>query len=236
MDASMLTRKSNPNNPTGYTISKDFLENIINIARDSNITVFSDEVFSPLFHSPTDPPPPVVSLPYAKTVSTGSLSKSYGLPGIRVGWAVSQDLDLIQRIVNLRDYTTLSVSQIDDGIARHALSPEILPQLLCHNLTRCAESIARVEDFVGKHAGRCRWVRPRGGGTAFVQIVGAGDGRAVDDVRLARRLATEKSVCVVPGGLCFSEEGGGDFRGYLRFRLGDPVVLEDGLRALGELL
>lgn len=232
----MLTWKSNPNNPTGYTLSKDFLGKIINIARDFNITVFSDEVFSPLFHAPTVPPPPLVSLPYANTVSTGSLSKSYGLPGIRIGWAVSQDLDLIERIVNLRDYTTLSVSQIDDGIARHALSPEILPQLMSRNLASCAESIAKVEDFVGKHRDRCRWVRPQGAGTAWVQIVGAGDGRAVDDVQLARSLATEKGVCVVPGGLCFSEDGGGDFRGYLRFRLGDPEVLEDGLRALGELL
>lgn len=236
MDAFMLTRKSNPNNPTGFTVSKDLLEKIITIARDSNITVFSDEVFSPLFHSPTVPPPPVVSLPYANTVSTGSLSKSYGLPGIRIGWAVSQDLDLIQRIVNLRDYTTLSVSQIDDGIARHALSPEILPQLMSYNLARCAESIAKVEDFVAKHGERCRWIKPQGGGTAFVQVVGAGDGRAVDDAQLAQRLATEKSVCVVPGGLCFSEDGGGNFRGYLRFRLGDPDVLENGLRALGELL
>lgn len=212
------------------------MEKIINIARHSNVTVFSDEVFSPLFHEPTVPPPPLVSLPYANTISTGSLSKSYGLPGIRIGWAVSPDLELIQRIVNLRDYTTLSVSQIDDGIALHALSHEVLPQLMSQNLERCAESIAKVDDFVSKHRDRCRWVRPQGAGTAFVQIVDTADGRAVDDVQLARRLATEKSVCVVPGGHCFSEDGGGDFRGYLRFRLGDPDVLEDGLRALGELL
>lgn len=206
------------------------------MARGSNITVFSDEVFSPIFHAPTVPPPPMVSLPYANTVSTGSLSKSYGLPGIRIGWAVSQDLGLIQRIVNLRDYTTLSVSQIDDGVACHALNPEILPGLMSRNLATCAQSISMVEDFVGKHRDRCRWVRPQGAGTAFVQILSASDGQAVDEVELARKLAMEKSVCVVPGGLCFSEDGAGDFRGYLRLRLGDPSVLEDGLRALEELL
>lgn len=212
------------------------MEKIINIAQDSNITVFSDEVFSPLFHAPTVPPPPLVSLPCANSVSTGSLSKSYGLPGIRIGWAVSQDLDLIRRIVTLRDYTTLSVSQIDDGIASHALSPAVLPELMSRNLASCAASLAKVEEFVGRHGGRCRWVRPQGAGTAWVQVLGAGGAGPVDDVQLARRLATEKGVCVVPGGLCFSEDGGGDFRGYLRFRLGDPDVLEHGLRALGELL
>lgn len=232
----MLTAESNPNNPTGYTLSKDFLGKIMDIARDANITVFSDEVFSPLFHAPTVPPPPMVSLPYAKSVSTGSLSKSYGLPGIRIGWAVSQDLDLIQRIVNLRDYTTLSVSQIDDSIAFHALSPEVLPKLMSQNLASCAESIAKVEDFVRKHQDRCRWIKPQGAGTVFLQILGASDGQPVDDVQLARRLAAEKSVCVVPGDLCFGEDDGGDFKGYLRFRLGDPDVLEGGLRALGELL
>jgi aspartate/methionine/tyrosine aminotransferase len=227
---------SNPNNPTGYTLSKDFLGKIIDIAREANITVFSDEVFSPLFHAPTVPPPPVVSLPYKNSISTGSLSKSYGLPGIRIGWAISQDLDLIRRIVNLRDYTTLSVSQIDDGIASHALSPEVLPKLMSRNLASCAESIAKVEGFVSKHRDRCRWTRPQGAGTAFLQVLNADDGRPADDYELARRLATDKSVCVVPGHYCFGEDGAGSFKGYLRFRLGDPHVLKAGLRALGELL
>ncbi|KAI3391214.1 hypothetical protein diail_7764 [Diaporthe ilicicola] len=227
---------NNPNNPTGYTLSKDFLEKIVDVARGSNITIFSDEVFSPLFHAPTIPPPPMVSLPYANTVSSGSLSKSYGLPGIRIGWAVSQDMDLIRRITNLRDYTTLSVSQIDDGIARHALHPEILPVLMSRNLENFSKSIMMVDEFVEKHRDRCRWVRPQGAGTAFLQVLDASDGQAADDVQLARRLAVEKSVCVVPGGHCFSEDGVGDFKGYLRFRLGDPLVLEDGLRALEEIL
>ncbi|KAH8750778.1 pyridoxal phosphate-dependent transferase [Diaporthe sp. PMI_573] len=227
---------NNPNNPTGYTLSKASLGKVIDVARDANVTVFSDEVFSPLFHAPTAPPPPVVSLPYANSISTGSLSKSYGLPGIRIGWAVSQDLDLIQRIVNLRDYTTLSVSQIDDGIAFHALSPEVLPKLISRSLASCAKGLEKIEDFISKHRDRCRWIRPLGAGTAFIQVLDVGDSQPVDDVQLARRLATEKSVCVVPGDLCFGEDGGGNFRGYLRFRLGDPDVLEDGLRALGELL
>jgi aspartate/methionine/tyrosine aminotransferase len=212
------------------------LGKVIDVARDANVTVFSDEVFSPLFHAPTAPPPPVVSLPYANSISTGSLSKSYALPGIRIGWAVSQDLDLIQRIVNLRDYTTLSVSQIDDGIAFHALSPEVLPKLISRSLASCAKGLEKIEDFISKHRDRCRWIRPLGAGTAFIQVLDVGDSQPVDDVQLARRLATEKSVCVVPGDLCFGEDGGGNFRGYLRFRLGDPDVLEDGLRALGELL
>lgn len=58
-----------------------------------------------------------------------------------------------------------------------------------------------------------------------MQIVDVGDGRAVDDVQLARRLATEKNVCVVPGGLCFSENGGGDFRGYTSVYDSDWAIL-----------
>ncbi|KAK2614520.1 hypothetical protein N8I77_001333 [Diaporthe amygdali] len=223
-------------NTKAIIIKSAALGQLVAVARSSNITIFSDEVFAPLFHAPTVPPPPMVSLPYASTVSTGSLSKVHGLPGIRIGWVVSQDLDLIQRVINLRDYTTLSVSQIDDGVACHALDPEVLPRLLSNNLTNYAKSIAIVEEFVGRHRDRCRWVKPQGAGTAFVQIVEGNDGRAVDDVHLAHRLAVEKSVCVVPGGLCFSEDGAGDFKGYLRFRLGDPGVLRDGLQALEELL
>lgn len=93
-----------------------------------------------------------------------------------------------------------------------------------------------LEAFVTKHGGRrCRWVRPRAGAMAFVQVLDTA-GRPVDDLGLAARLADEKGVVVIPGGYCFGEDAAGDYKGYLRLSLGDPQLLGAGLRALEELL
>ncbi|EGU74231.1 hypothetical protein FOXB_15258 [Fusarium oxysporum f. sp. conglutinans Fo5176] len=103
-----LTVASNPNNPTGTVILRDILEQVLALAQKDNIVVFSDEVFSPLFHT-KDQAPPLVSLGSPRTLSTSSLSKAYALPGIRIGWVVSQDKEIIHRVSALRDYTTISV-------------------------------------------------------------------------------------------------------------------------------
>ena len=90
---------SNPCNPTGTVLHRQILDQIFKLAEAHNITIFSDEVFSPLFHDDATKPPPFVSLGYFNSVSTGSVSKAHGLPGIRVGWVVSQNLDIDRKSV-----------------------------------------------------------------------------------------------------------------------------------------
>ena len=60
---------SNPSNPTGAILGKEFLEKVIAIARKSNILVFSDEVYSPLFFTP-DRPLSFVTMGYDRSVVT----------------------------------------------------------------------------------------------------------------------------------------------------------------------
>ena len=230
-----LTLHSNPSNPTGTVLPRDTLESIIATARKSNLTVFSDEVFSPLFYTAGPKPPPLVSLGYSRSVSTGSVSKAHGLPGLRVGWVVSQDADLMQKIVTARDYTTLSVSQLDDSVASFALRKEVLPVLMQRNLSLCQESIFMIDEFVQRNSQRCRWIKPSGAGTAFVQILER-DGTPVDDAVFSARLADEEGICVIPGGHCFQDDGTDDFRGYIRLTLGEPQRLREALPALETFL
>jgi len=71
---------NNPNNPTGAILSKALLQSIVDLAAEKTITVVSDEVYRPIFHSitPMDAtfPPSLLSLGYANTIATGSLSKA----------------------------------------------------------------------------------------------------------------------------------------------------------------
>lgn len=249
LSCSQAARKpSNPNNPTGAVLSKHQLEQIRDLARENNITLFADEVFAPLFFNYDDddnesdasppPPPPLVTLGYERSVSTGSLSKAYSLPGIRIGWVVSPDAALIRRVMTLRDYTTISVSLLDQGVASFALSAEVLPRIVARNVALCKESVALIEEFVGRSGGRCAWVRPRGAGVAFIKFLRDAGGKEgeekqpVDDRAFSQALAEREGISSVPGELCFSADGRGDFKGYVRLTLGEPERLRKHLRTI----
>lgn len=218
-------------------LSNTQLEQIIDIARQHEIAVFSDEVFSPLFFS-TDKqshPSPLVALGYPKSVSSGSLSKAYGLPGLRIGWIVTKDEDLKRKIIKARDFTTISVSQLDDGVGAYALSPTVRHKLLERNIALCKESISLLDEFVQRNASRCRWKKPQGAGTAFIQLLGA-DGAPLDDASFSAKVATEGGVSVIPGSHAFGDKQAGDFKGYIRITLGEPQRLPEGLKVIEEFL
>ncbi|CAJ0554947.1 Ff.00g134600.m01.CDS01 [Fusarium sp. VM40] len=224
----------NPNNPTGTVIPRDTLEQVLALAQKNNIVVFSDEVFSPAFHT-KDQPPPLVSLGSPRTLSTGSLSKAYALPGIRIGWVVSQDKEIIRQVSTLRDYTTISVSLLDDSVGAFALSKEVLPRLMERNLRIFAESINLLDGFVKRNAQRCRWTKPKGSGVAFVQILNK-DGSASDDLVFSKKLVEEAGITVLPSSYSFAEEGANNLKGYLRIEIGSPERLREGLVAIEEFL
>ncbi|KAF4921494.1 Aspartate aminotransferase [Colletotrichum viniferum] len=221
---------NNPNNPTGAVLNKETLLRVIEIAKKADITVFSDEVFSPLFFTDAKPPS-IVSLGYANTVATGSLSKAFALPGIRLGWIITENAELVKAINMKRAYTTIAVSQIDGGIASFALDPAVTPALMERNIQLCREGLDLIEGLLKRNPDRVKWVKPEGAGTAFIQVLD-GEDAPVDDVDFCTKLAETESVCLIPGGFCFGEGGEGDFRGYMRIILGDPELLRQGLPAL----
>ncbi|KAF5661202.1 type I transaminase [Fusarium heterosporum] len=223
---------TNPGNPTGTVLSKRTLEQVRDMAKEFNVTIIGDEVFRPLFHDNTPAPPSVISLGYDKTVSTGSVSKAYSLAGIRIGWIISRDKEILQRVIAARDYTTLNVSRIDDAIALFALSPDVRPKIIQHNLHTQARNMGIFDQFIQRNSGRCKWMPPAGGGTAFIHFSSL-NGESIDEMAFADRLIDEFGLSVIPARAGFSEEGVADFRGYLRFNLGQRTeVVIEGLRMI----
>ena len=106
---------NSPNNPTGSVIPDWMLEKIVEIAKKKNIWILSDEVYRGLNIYGNPYSKSVVDL-YDKGISVGSMSKTYSLPGLRVGWIVARE-DLINEINHQRQYNTISVSIIDDYYA-----------------------------------------------------------------------------------------------------------------------
>lgn len=205
---------NNPNNPTGATIPKAVLKSIVDFARARDIIILCDEVYSPLYHSPpsdADIPPPILSFGYDKTISTGSMSKAWALAGIRLGWVASRDKGIIEAIAEARDYTTISVSQLDDQVATYALSDEVRPALIKRNLELARTNLALLREFVDGHKGICSWVKPTAGTTAFIQFTNGG--KPVDDVAFCLDVLDKTKVMFLPGSKCFGHDR--DFKGYV---------------------
>lgn len=226
---------NNPHNPSGVIVPRSTLDFLIEVAKEHDLVIMADEVYRPLFHSisPGSPdfPPSVLSLEYAKTIATGSLSKAYSLAGIRVGWIASRSSEIIEACVQARDYTTISVSQLDDQIAAYALDNRCIHSLLSRNIQLAKRNLEILEKFVESHRWACEWVKPVAGTTAFIKISHMGS--PVDDVAFCEKLMEEKdtSVMLVPGSRCFGD--GKDFKGFVRFGFCcETDVLEQGLEKM----
>ncbi|KAI5924009.1 pyridoxal phosphate-dependent transferase [Camillea tinctor] len=221
---------NNPNNPTGATIPLPVLSQIVSVAKAHDLILFSDEVYRPLFHS-SPAPPSVLSL-YPKSLATSSLSKAWALAGIRVGWVATRDGALRARLASARDYTTISVSQVDDGVARYALSAPVRPSLLARNVGLARANLELLARFVADHARTCDWVRPTAGTTALVRFRHRESGRPVDDVAFCEDVLRRTRVMLVPASKCFGN--GTEFRGCVRVGyVSETEVLREALESLG---
>jgi aspartate/methionine/tyrosine aminotransferase len=232
---------SNPQNPTGAILPKSHLDAIVRLARARNITILSDEVYRPLFHGvgPMDPdfPPSMLSVggDDANVIVTGSLSKAYSLAGLRVGWIASRSAELIERCASTRDYTTISVSLLDQAVAAFALGPDTIHALLGRNVALARANLEMLERWVMKHDEFCEWVKPVAGTTAFVRFFrGEGESRKAVDARVfCERLQERTGVMLLPGDVGFGEE----FRGYVRFGyVNRTEIIRQGLEELRKFM
>lgn len=226
---------NNPNNPTGAVLGKTFLEQLVAIATEHDITILSDEVYRPIFHSisPIDKefPPSLLSMGYNNVIVTGSMSKAYSLAGIRVGWIASRNSEIVEKIASARHYTTISVSGLDEQVAAYALSSATVHGLLARNIQLAKANLALLERFVIKNEDECEWVKPVAGTTAFIKL--HREGKPVDSVDFCKKLLEKTGVLFVPGTQSFGEE----FKGYVRIGfVNQTEVVQKGLEEASKFI
>ena len=108
---------NNASNPLGAVLDRETLEQIVEIAQSVGAYVLSDEVYLPLentenFWSMADL--------YDKAVVTNSISKTYSVPGARIGWTVS-NRELADKFRVYRDYTMICCGEFNDALATYIL-------------------------------------------------------------------------------------------------------------------
>lgn len=179
----------------------------------------------------SDFPPSILSMGYANTIATGSLSKAYSLAGLRVGWVASRSKDIIEKCQKARDYTTISVSKLDQAVAAFALSPDTIHSLLSRNITLAKANLELLDRFILKHDEYCSYVRPVAGTTAFVKF--QRDGKPIDAEKFCKALQDKTGVFFLPGDVGFGE----DFKGYVRIGyVNRGEVIKDGLEELRKFM
>lgn len=204
-----------PHNPTGAMLSVEDARRVYDIAQSVGAMVMSDEAYRWLA-IPGAPSlaPPMVDLGTA-AISVGTLSKPFGLPGLRLGW-IAAPAEIAARCWAFRDYVSLSPGKLNDALAVLALKHR--EKIIERNETIIAANLATANAWIAKHAGLLSWTPPRGGLLALLRY-----DLDIPSFDLANKLAEEYSVMLAPG----SAFG---FEHHLRIGIGqEPSVFAAGL-------
>jgi aspartate/methionine/tyrosine aminotransferase len=180
-----------PHNPTGLVMPVNIFRAVLEIATKHGIIVFSDEVYRELEHDPATRLPAACDL-YERAVSLGSMSKTYGLPGLRLGWLATRDASVIERCLEFKYYTTICSSAPSEFLTALALRHrEILVQ---RNLGIVKKNLALLDEFLARRANFFEWTRPNGSPIGFVRLKAKRDVRAFCD-----ETVRDAGVLLLPG-------------------------------------
>lgn len=180
-----------PHNPTGTLMGLATFHEVAGMAREPGVTLFSDEVYRELEHDPADRLPAACDLD-PSAVSVGSVSKAYGLAGLRIGWIATHDADLRRRLISLKHYTTICSSGPSEFLAALALRHR--DGIAGRNAEIVRSNLQLLDGFLERHADRFAWVRPTASSIGFPVVHGV---EATDD--FCEQVARECGVLLLPG-------------------------------------
>jgi aspartate/methionine/tyrosine aminotransferase len=160
-----LVSLTTPHNPTGSTLNRATLDAVISLVeRHGTARLLVDETYREMTFGE---PLPVAAALSDRVISVTSLSKTYGLPGIRVGWLVARDRGLAEQLLAAKEQVLISGSVVDETIALAALRrrPTWLPAIRARISEAFDITAAWLEDNP-----RFEWVPPRGGVVGFPRV------------------------------------------------------------------
>jgi len=209
-----------PHNPTGAMMPPDDARRVYEIAASAGAMVIGDEAYRWLAVPGGEPfAPPMLDLG-PRGISVGTLSKPFGLPGLRIGW-IAGPAEIVRACWAMRDYVSLSPGKLNDALARLALKHR--DRIIDRNHRIIQANLAAARAWMQERAAFLSWTPPRGGLLALIKYE-----LPVASLELADRLATEYSVMLAPGSAFGYEH-------HLRLGIGQrPDLFSQGLALAGE--
>jgi aspartate/methionine/tyrosine aminotransferase len=213
----------NPNNPTGAIINERELRAVSEIAAERDLWIISDEIYRGA-EIQEEKTPSMHGL-YEKTIITTSLSKAYGLPGLRIGWTVCPSAKVTKELWTYSDYTTICPSKISDWLATLALRPDSQKMIERRTKQVVTENWSIVRKWLDSHSNLFEYVPPAAAAICFVK-----QKTGLSSLDLTTRLLKEKSVLIPPGEYF-------EMPGFIRIGFGsDKEHLKQALARISEFL
>jgi len=181
---------TNPSNPTGAVLTEASRTALLRAAARAGAWILADEVYTGAELDGEETRSFWGESPHV--VATGSLSKAYGLPGLRIGWLVAP-ADLAEQLWARKDYTTISPGDLTDYLAGLALSKDVRPRILQRTRQRIRLGWQITESWM-REMGCFTCRAPDAGAIAFARY-----DLPINSSVLAERLRVEKSLLIVPG-------------------------------------
>ena len=203
-----------PHNPSGAVAAEDAIRELDGFAQRRGIPLVVDEVYHPIYHGP-----PARSVgEYSRATVLGDFSKSFSLPGVRIGWLLERDPRRRRELANAHSYFTTSTSMLGELLAETAVRNR--ETIWDRARTVSAQNLAVLDEWRTAHEEQIEWLPPRGSMTAFPRL------RGVPDARPFCVAAAERGVLLALGAA---------FGAKAHFRVGFGLVMPRYREALGIL-
>jgi aspartate/methionine/tyrosine aminotransferase len=207
-----------PHNPSGALIDEDTIRTLDAFAAERGVQLVVDEVYHPIYHGAHARS----AGEYSRATVLGDFSKSFSLPGLRIGWVLERDAGRRRELTNAHEHFVVSSSMLSELLAEVAVRNR--EQVWNRARVNSAANLKLLEGWCAEHADRVEWLRPRGSMTAFPRVRGARDARPFCVA------AAGRGVLLAPGD-CFGAPA--------HFRIGFGLEMPeyaDALAILGEVL
>lgn len=209
----------NPNNPTGSILSREEMTRIVSICRKTGAWLHADEVYRGTELS-ADETPSFWRM-YDRVICVNSMSKAYGLAGLRIGWAVCAP-EMVEELWRRHEYAVIAAAGPSMKLAEIALQPAKRATLLERQKKLSREGHAVLENWVRTQEGRFSVSRAVATSIAFVQYH-----FDVPSAELADHIRRKVSVLVAPGAYLGTEN-------HLRITVGyEPQKVSTALERIG---
>ena len=222
-DKTKIIAVVNPNNPTGYIMTDEEMDAVVNAADKSGAWILADEVYRGAEREREEETPSFVGR-YDKVLSLGSMSKAYACPGLRVGWIVAPP-GTIDDLWRRHEYTTITASMLSNILATHALSPAVRPRLIQRTRDYIRNGFPVLEEWMNSQDGLFSYTPPQASAVSFIRYH-----LDINSTELMETLCREASVFL----------GAGDSFGmdhHLRIAFGqERETLEEAFRRIESTL
>jgi aspartate/methionine/tyrosine aminotransferase len=213
----------NPNNPSGHILSDQEMDWVVRAAQRCGAWLLADEVYAGAERLQEEVTPSFWGR-YERVLAIGSLSKAYGLPGLRLGWVVAPP-HAVDELWARQDYITISSTWLANQLAEYALRPTVRRRLIARTRSYIRSGYTNFESWLERHPGLFDLVPPQAAAIAFVRYR-----RSISSQALVDRLRLEQSTYVAPGAHFGLDH-------HLRLSYGMPgEILSQGLERLYRVL